>query len=70
MHDLTKEQSRLLTLKEAMAHLGVRRTTMNKLLRNRELSKVKIYGAMRIPENSVLAYIKRNIVPSRKERSR
>ena len=57
---------RLRTLAEAMACLGVSRTTVNKLLRDGELAKVKIYGAMRITEESIMAYIDRNLIPCRK----
>jgi excisionase family DNA binding protein len=54
------EPVRLLTGREAMTLLSVRRSTLQKLLRERELAKVKICGATRIPESSVIAYIERN----------
>jgi excisionase family DNA binding protein len=56
------EPIRLLTARQAMALLSVRRTTLQKLLRKRELTKVKILGATRIPESSVVAYIEKNTI--------
>ena len=56
------EPVRLLTGRQAMDLLSVRRTTLQKLLRERELTKVKIYGATRILESSVVAYVEKNTI--------
>lgn len=48
---------RLLTRKEAAAALSISIPTLDRLLANRQLQRVKIRGAVRVPESAIQRFI-------------
>lgn len=52
--------SRLWTAQEVMDHLRITKPTLYKLFREGELRKIQVRGGIRVPEDSLVAYLRRN----------
>lgn len=53
--------TKIMTLEEAMNYLQIKKNTLYKLLRNRELNAFKIGSVWKIPESAVHDYINSKI---------
>ena len=60
--------TKLLSLKEASAVLGVKVSTLRAWLARRKLPRVSCGRAVRIPAEAVEQFIERNTVPAKEQR--
>jgi excisionase family DNA binding protein len=58
----------LLTVAEAAGRLGLRESTIRAWLARRRLRHIKLGRAVRVPEDAVQEFIRRNTVPAREGR--
>ena len=52
-----QDDSRLLKVEEAAEHLNVSRWTVYRLIKERELTSVKVRNGRRVPMQSIRAYV-------------
>jgi len=57
---------KLLTAKDVMARLNVSRTTLWRLVKNREVDTIRIGKQLRFERRDIEAYIRKRTVPAKK----
>lgn len=62
--------TKLLTLEQAAARLGLRPVTLRMWASARKIARVKIGRCVRIPESEITKIIERGLIPALSERSR